>query len=369
MKKLVLALCLVLGLTACGEKKDAPQTGEKPTVKIGASLPLSGDYARIGQANQKAILMALDKWKEKDTKYNYEVVFEDDQMAPQKAASITNKFINVDKVKAILSTWGVVAPVIADISDRNKVISMTCAAMSEVVKPYYSFNHFTQNDKISEKLVPLLKKKGIKKVVLVSSNTSAMAEKIDVLKSLLEKNNIEVLKTELYNLSETDFRLSIQKLEQYNPDAYIDLVMMPGTVNFITQFQQITQGKRDIIGIHVFYEMPQKYWPLVNGKYSVRDTNGTAEFSKMFEEKTGIENQPCNGNHFDNIDLLIWAFENTSVREGENVPTTEDVVKTLHNIKNWQGAVGKISVDDRGIINSEAILEIYQDGKPVAIEE
>ena len=196
-----------------------------------------------------------------------------------------------------------------------------------------------------------------------------MAEKIDVLKSLLEKNNIEVLKTELYNLSETDFRLSIQKLEQSNPDAYIDMVMMPGTVNFINQFQQITQGKREIIGIHVFYEMPQKYWSLVNGRYSVRDTNGTAEFSKMFEEKTGIENQPCNGNHFDNIDLLIWAFENTSVREGENIPTTEDVVKTLHNIKNWEGAVGKISVDERGIINSEAILEIYQDGKPVAIEE
>ena len=88
----------------------------------------------------------------------------------------------------------------------------------------------------------------------------------------------------------------------------------------------------------------------------------------MFQEKTGIENQPCNGNHFDNLDLLIWAFENTPVRDGETIPNTEDVVKTLHNIKNWKGAVGTISIDKRGVINSDAFLEIYQDGKPVEVK-
>ncbi len=368
MKKWLLSLCMVLALVACkDEKKQTAQT--KPVVKIGVSLMLSGDYARIGQANQKAILMALEKWKAKNTKYNYQVVFEDDNFSARQAAVIANKFINADKTKAIISTWGVVAPVIAEIADKNKVISMTCAGMSEVAEPYYSFNHFTQNDKLAEKLIPLLKQKGIKSVVLVSTNASAYVEKMNVFKSVLPQNGIEILATELYAPKETDFRLSIQKLEQLNPDAYINFVLMPGTINFINQFDQITQGKREMIGLHVFNEMPQKYWPLVNGRYSVRDSSGTAEFSKMFQEKTGIENQPCTGNQFDNMDLLIWAFENTPVRQGESVPNTEDVVKTLHSLKNWHGAVGNISVDDRGIINSEAILEIYKDGTPVEVEE
>lgn len=370
MKRWLVSLCMALALVACkDEKKETAQADNRPVIRIGASLMLSGDYARIGQANQKAILMALDKWKTKNTKYDYEVLFEDDSFSARKAAVIANKFINADKTKAIISTWGVVAPVIADIADKNKVISMTCAGMSEVAKPYYSFNHFTQNDKLAEKLIPLLKQKNIKKVVLVSTNASAYVEKMDVFKSILPQNGIEILATELYAPGETDFRLSIQKLERLNPDAYINFVLMPGTVNYINQFDQITQGKREMIGLHVFNEMPQKYWPLVNGRYSVRDSSGTAEFSKMFQEKTGIENQPCTGNQFDNMDLLIWAFENTPVREGDNVPDTEDVVKTLHSIKNWKGAVGNLIVDDTGIINSDAILEIYEDGKPVEVKD
>lgn len=370
MKKWLLSLCMILTLVACkDEKKESAQASVKPVIKIGASLMLSGDYAKIGQANQKAILMALEKWKKQNTKYNYEVAFEDDGFSARNAAVIANKFINVDKAKAIISTWGVVAPVIAEIADKNKVISMTCAGMSEVAEPYYSFNHFTQNDKLAEKLIPLLKKKNIKTVVLVSTNATAYVEKMDVFKSILPQNGIEILATELYAPQETDFRLSIKKLEQLNPDAYINFVLMPGTINFINQFDQITQGKREMIGLHVFNEMPKKYWPLVNGRYSIRDSNGTAEFSKMFQEKTGIENQPCTGNQFDNMDLLIWAFENTPVRTGEIVPDNEDVVKTLHNIKHWQGAVGNISVDDRGIINSEALLEQYQEGQPVEIRE
>lgn len=369
MKKYLLSLLLVLGLTACGNKTQEQQADTKPTIKIGATLPLSGEYALIGKANQEAILMALQKWQNKKTKYNYDVIFEDDQMMTSRAAVVTNKFISIDKVKAILSTWGIVGPVVANIADKNKVISMACAAMSEITKPYYSFNHFTQDDKLADKLIYILKKNNVKSVVLVHTATAAFDEKANTLQKELTTRGIKILAIERHNIKETDFRIAIHKLEELNPDAYINFVMMPGTVNFIKQFQQITQGKRLMVGLHSFNEMPQKYWPLVNGLYSVRDSSGTAEFAKMFQNKTGIENQPCNGNHFDNLDLLIWAFENTKVREGETIPNTEDVVKTLQDIKNWQGAVGKISVDDKGLINSEAILDIYKDGQPVEIKD
>ncbi len=366
MKKVISSLCMLLALSACKDQKKA-QTNEKPVVKIGAELPLSGEYARIGEANRQAILMALEKWQNKNTKYKYEVIFEDDQMVTSRAAMVANKFINVDKVKGIISTWGIVGPVVADVANKNQVISMACAGMKEIVEPYYSFNHFTQDDKLAEKLVPLLKKKDIHNVVFAYTAAAAYDEKAKTMEQKLTENGINVLAVERYNISETDFRVSIRKLEQLNPEAYIDFVMMPGTVNFIKQFDEITQGKRLLIGLHVFNEMPAKYWPMVEGLYSVRDTNGTQEFSRAFEEKTGLENQPCNGNHFDNLDLLIWAFENTPVKEGKTIPDTKDVVETLHSVKNWKGAVGKISVEDSGLINSEALLEIYQDGKPVPL--
>lgn len=369
MKKYLLGLCLVLALVGCGEKKEAPKDVEKPTIKIGAQLPLSGEYARIGAANQQAIMMALEKWKNLNTKYNYEVVFEDDQMSTARAAMVANKLIASDKVKAIISTWGIVGPVVANIADQNKVLSMACAGMKEIVTPYYSFNHFTQDDKLADKLIPLLKEHNVNSVVLAYTAAAAYDEKAKVMEQKLTENGINVLAVERYNIQENDFRISIYKMEQLNPDAYINFVLMPGTPNFIKQFQEITKGNRMMVGLHVFNEMPSQYWPMVEGLYSVRDSNGTAEFSRLFKERTQVDNQPCNGNHFDNLDLVIWAFENTPVREGATVPDTEDVVKTIQGIKNWQGAVGEISVDDSGLINSEAILEVYKDGKPVIVEK
>ena len=248
MKKLILILCLTFVFVSCGQKNEDFQTNGKPTIKIGAALPLSGEYARIGQANQKAISMALEKWKNKSTKYNYEVVFEDDQMASIKAATVAHKFINVDHVKGIISTWGIVGPVYADIADKNKIISMTCADMSEITKPYYSFNHFTQDDKLSEKLVYILKKKHIKTVVFAYTVSPVCDEKAENMQKKLKATGIKVLAVERYSISEADFRSSIQKLEELNPGAYITFVLMPGTVNFVSQFEQVTQGKRELIG-------------------------------------------------------------------------------------------------------------------------
>ncbi len=368
MKKYILSLFLIVALVGCGEKAETSKKIEKPTIKIGAQLPLSGEYARIGSANQQAIMMALEKWKNKNTKYNYDVVFEDDQMSTARAAVVANKLISSDKVKAIISTWGIVGPVVANIADQNKVLSMACAGMKEITTPYYSFNHFTQDDKLAEKLIPLLKENNVNSVVLVYTAAAAYDEKAKVMEAKLKESNIDVLAVERYNIQENDFRISIYKMEELNPDAYINFVLMPGTPSFIRQFNEITKGNRMMVGLHVFNEMPSQYWPMVEGLYSVRDSNGTAEFSKSFKERTQVDNQPCNGNHFDNLDLLIWAFENTPLREGEKLPNTEDVVKTLHGIKNWYGAVGEISVEDSGLINSEAILEIYRDGKPVIVE-
>ena len=73
MKKWLLSLCMVLALMACkDEKKQAADT--KPVVKIGVSLPLTGDSANVGEAVRASINMAWKEWKQKDTKYNLSII-------------------------------------------------------------------------------------------------------------------------------------------------------------------------------------------------------------------------------------------------------------------------------------------------------
>ena len=59
MKKVLLGLLLVFGLTACGEKTEAPKENTKPVVKIGAIFPLSGDSAEAGNDLNNIIMVLL----------------------------------------------------------------------------------------------------------------------------------------------------------------------------------------------------------------------------------------------------------------------------------------------------------------------
>ena len=68
MKKLVLSLLMATALTACGDEsgdKNKTEANAKPVVKIGASLPLSGDMTETGKNLQAAMSLAFQDEKAK----------------------------------------------------------------------------------------------------------------------------------------------------------------------------------------------------------------------------------------------------------------------------------------------------------------
>lgn len=93
MKKFVVLL-LILIVAGVGiyslKTSEIPNKAEKPTIRIGATLPLTGNMANVGISSKNSIAMTLDKWKGKNTKYNYEVVFEDDGFQARNVANCLN---------------------------------------------------------------------------------------------------------------------------------------------------------------------------------------------------------------------------------------------------------------------------------------
>jgi len=115
---------------------------EKPVIKIGVTLPLTGDVASVGIASQTAMNMALDKWKTKNTKYDYQLVFEDNKLMPSKIATNTNRLISVEKVDAVASIWGFVDVIKGIIQDRE-IINFACSWGTSASEGEYNFNHST----------------------------------------------------------------------------------------------------------------------------------------------------------------------------------------------------------------------------------
>ena len=90
----IVALILVVwGLSSLATPK-SPTT--KPVIKIGVTLPLTGGVASLGQANKNAIELAASQIS-KNTKYTYQLEFQDDQFNPGIGASNVNKMIITNK--------------------------------------------------------------------------------------------------------------------------------------------------------------------------------------------------------------------------------------------------------------------------------
>ena len=365
MKKLILSLCCIFSLMACKEEAK-PQIRTKPVVKIGATLPLTGGFSETGNSAKQALLIAFDKWQQKDTKYRYELFIEDDALQPQKAVLNTQNFIKVKKVSAVLSLFGIVDRAVDDIANQNKVISLSCS-YGKLEVPQYAANNCVQNKQVAETLIPKLKKEGIKKVALIMANTNVSLAVGDYFADLLPKEGFELVAYEKYNMDTRDMRVSILNMEEKKPDYYVTFATHPLTDIFVKQLKE-TVGKKNVTSLGSFPEMNPELFALVEGLWTIDTTAGRDTFEEMFTSKTHLKLKGCVANLYDNLDMLIWAFENTPVQSDKTLPDNADVIKKIKDIKNWQGMSGVLSFEN-GVASPKADLRMYQNRKWIKIEE
>ena len=104
-----------------------------------------------------------------------------------------------------------------------------------------------------------------------------------------------------------------------------------------------------------------------DGAYIFQDDTGTADFGKHFEEATGQRVIGCSANFYDNVRLIIDAYEH--IGDGKTLPKREDVVTYILNNKNFKSSFGSYDIDKEGHINTPSIVKQLDKGKLKAIEE
>ena len=123
MKKWLLSLCMVLALVACKDEKKSANA--KPVIKIGVSLPLTGDIAYMGQALKGAVAVAEQQLKEnKQLKNEYSFIIEDNAYNTKNVIAINNKFAYADKVDAIVDFASSPGLITSQFAEKNKIIQI-----------------------------------------------------------------------------------------------------------------------------------------------------------------------------------------------------------------------------------------------------
>lgn len=363
MKKWLLSLCIVLALIACKEEqKDTASVEAKPVVKIGVMYPLSGDGAAFGSAAQKASEMFFEEFNKKPHKFDYKVIFEDNQFNLAKQMPITQKLINADKADVLITVMSNFGAAVAPTAEQNKVIHFSVATDPAVAKGNY--NLITSSNPTGEAnlLYEQLIKSNVQKVDVIVVNATGQESMLDYFQQAVANGKkLEIDKIHYVNPDEKDFHLMLYKIKENNPDYIVVFMAMPTIDVFMKQYRE-SGINIPVTGIESFTYLQNR--ELAEGLWYVDAAPATDDFVARYQAKTGSSTT----DYAEYMDFILQMI--TFGYEGAGTTDKEQVISYIQNNSAGQiTAVGKITTEPDGILNGQPIVKKIINGEPVRIEE
>ncbi|MCX6712487.1 MAG: ABC transporter substrate-binding protein [Candidatus Vogelbacteria bacterium] len=361
---IIVIILIIAGIWFYGSKPVVP-AGEKQTIKIGVSIPLTGNLAFLGTNYQQAVNLALSELSSSTNKYNYQVVFEDDKFDPATGATTANKLVGIDKVNVLMSFGSPVGNVFSPIAEQNKIIHLNAFASDpNVAKGNYNFIHYTPPYEEAKLMVAELQKKGIKKVALFEQNQPGVAAATAAIRKSIQGTDITLVDQEKFNTGDRDFRSSIVKTK----NSGADIIMIDGTSPELELLvKQIKEAgiktKLTSIESFEFSDQPQ----LFEGLWYVNAADQTKAFIDKFTSVYGNAPKLGGGNGYDAINMLVYAYEKAG--DGKTIPSADQIVPALLSIQNFDGAMGTLNMGQDHIVNTKAVVRMIKNGVPTTIAE
>lgn len=366
MKKLTIILISLLVLWGIGynySRSKIPQT-DHMTMKIGVIGPMSGNNAALGQNCRQGLEFAFDNLKKNQIDYLF--IYEDDGFQPARAASAANKLINIDKVDAIITCSAVSGSAAAPIAAANhKFIFTVIASEAKIASQSpFSFLHWPSPDKEAEKLLTLFAKNKAQKIIFFIENHPGAKALGDAAVKATKASGREVVE---YNFmsSERNFSDIVMKADAEKGDMWVLLTLQPG-INII--------GKRIVEqGIKTPYtteEIPtfMEDKSMFEGREFVDVYDGNPQLMQRYMDKYQTANLYGVAFAYDGL-MIINQLVNQFYQRENRLPDSAELASALQNLKGYVGAVGPLTVDENGILQTEAVIKKVDNGKIVTVSE
>ncbi|MDA8084824.1 MAG: ABC transporter substrate-binding protein [Nitrospiraceae bacterium] len=353
------------------------------TIKVGAILAVTGPAAFLGAPEAKTLeMLVADINKKGGIKGNkVELIIKDSGASPEKAISFAKQLIEEDKVFAIIgpSTSGETMK-IKNIAEQGKTILLSCAAAEVIVNPVakYVFKTPQKDSYAVVKIFDEMKKMGISKIGVLSSNTGFGQAGKEQVEKLAPEHGITILVNEVYDKAASDLTAEVTKMKAANVQALINWSIEPAQAIVIKNARQIGL-KIPIFQSHGFgnIEYVKAAGPAAEGvifpagRLLVADTLPKSnpqkavlvQYKKEYEAKYKEDASTFGGHAYDALMILKKAIE-TAGTDREKVRTA------IENMKGFVGTGGVFNFtpqDHNGLgINSFEMLTV-KNGKFVPL--
>ncbi len=385
----LLALCLLLALALAAP---AAAADKKEPVKIGAFFALSGPAASIGAPTKLVALMVVDKINKEGGIQGrpIELILADTEGEPTKAVMAFKKFVNVDKVAAVVgpTRTGTGMAVKKQVEAAKMPTVMTVGGDPVIMEgkignmdfgtAKYVFKSPQRSAIAVKKVLGYLKEHKLTKIGLISASDGFGRDGARAIAKLAPGYGVSVVGSEQFNPSDVDMKSQLTKLAAAKPQAIVCWTIGPAAA-IVSKNHHALGLKAPLVQCH---GVPGPRYIQLAGAAAEGDLMPStklmvykslpdsdpqkkviAEFVRLYTDVYHYDKQyPINthsGYAWDAVYLLAGAMQ----KAGTN---PEKVRQALENTKGYVGVSGVYNLspqDHNGLGEDSMVMIQVKDGK------
>lgn len=379
---LVFIVCItamVLGPLGCKPRPPEPVEPVEPiepeAIKIGAVLPLTGSAAVWGKNAKMGIEIALDEINDNGgiKGASVEVLYQDSQSEPSKAVSALQHMISVEKVPAVIGDIASSSVLsMAPVAERNKVVLLSPGASNPDITDAgeFIFRNW-QSDALEGEVDAEFGFGELewRRVGVLSVNNAYGQGLRQVFEREFQARGGEIVVSETFEQGATDMRAQLNKI----PQAKLDGVYLPGyPPEMAALLKQAKELGLDlpILSVQAFDD--PKILELAGDAaegvvFSVPkppdpEEKIVADFIAHYKARHNQEPGVCSDTGYDALRIIAWAMRQAG--------TDADAVrKQLLELKDFPGAAGVTTFDEKGDVVKPFVFKRVQHGEFVGLTE
>ena len=317
---ILVVIIIIIGLVCLNKNTNTSQVN-KNNIKVGVIVPLTGDFAVIGEEVKNGVDLAVTELQLKGL--NITAVYEDDKFDPKEAVSAANKLITVDKVNiAMLFSVEEARPIVSIFN--NSRIPLVAAWDSNMflkdAGPYVFSNGFS-TEKAGEIMADYAFNTLNLKKVAVLSHVDAWSEIISKsFEDQFKKNGGSIVYSDSVQVGTTDFRLQISKIKAAKPDGVYFPLIPFDSVSFIKQAKENSLNVAILSGDALIQDVIDATGKSSDGIYYTNAYSESTKLGSAYKAKYGKDPY-----------ALVYAASgyDALIKIGESLGSSNDIKSAL----------------------------------------
>lgn len=350
----------------------AGSAAAKETVKIGAALSMTGPAAVYGATQKTGIQAAVDEINKSGELKGVilEAVIEDDASTKEQGIAVFQRFINRDRVNAVIGpTLSNTATAADPLAQAGKVpvvaVSNTAPKGITDIGDYIWRVSLTEAQVIPGALKRAQKKLGFKAAGVLYGNDDAFTQAgYGVMKSALEELQVRTVGTQTFAKPDRDYNAQLTALLALKPDVLVVSALAENAAGIVAQARQLG-WTGPIFGGNGFNSpaFVKNAGPAAEGVLvgTAWDRTSTAPANQRFlaiMKARGIDPDQFAAQSYTGVLVVAEAIKQAGGKGGR-----EDIKHGFAKVKDLATPLGKFSFLPNRDGNHEPALQQVKDGK------